>query len=134
MPLATSFACAIPGIPVTDFSRIFFHHGPPLHVRAFEEVGLDMEQMGEILSVVSPLVLAPKVPKSGRYIFAAIADRLVPPEQTVLSKVKCPSARSMEKALTVPCLSCPTRSVSLAEYSRVPVAFTARQLGLVPIR
>ena len=39
----------------------------------------------------------------------------------------------MAKALTVPSLSSPARSVSFAEYSRVPAAFTARQLGLVPI-
>ena len=39
----------------------------------------------------------------------------------------------MAKALTVPSLSSPTRSVSLAEYRRVPAAFKARQLGLVPI-
>ena len=51
----------------------------------------------------------------------------------MFSNVKCPSARSMAKALTVPSLSLPTRSVSLAEYSRVPAAFSARQLGLVPI-
>jgi len=31
--------------------------------------------------VVSPLVLEPKLPKERRYIFGAIADRLVPPEQ-----------------------------------------------------
>ena len=41
----------------------------------------------------------------------------------MLSGVRCPSARSMAKALTVPSLSSPTRSVSLAEYSRVPAAF-----------
>ena len=39
----------------------------------------------------------------------------------------------MAKALTVPSLSSPTRSVSLAEYSRVPAVFKTRQLGLVPI-
>ena len=39
----------------------------------------------------------------------------------------------MAKALTVPSLSSPTRSVSLAEYRRVPAAFSARWLGLVPI-
>ena len=44
-----------------------------------------------------------------------------------------PSARLTAKALIVPSLSSPTRSVSLAEYSRVPATLKARQLGLVPI-
>ena len=51
----------------------------------------------------------------------------------MLSSSNFPSARLMAKALTVPSLSSPTRSVSLAEYRRVPAAFKARQLGLVPI-
>ena len=73
--------CAIPGVPVTDFASIFFHHGPPLHVRAYREAGLEMEQMHEVMRVISPLAIPPRVPKSGRFIFAAVADRLVPPEQ-----------------------------------------------------
>jgi hypothetical protein len=39
----------------------------------------------------------------------------------------------MAKALTVPSLPSPARSVSLAEYRRVPAVFNTKQLGLVPI-
>jgi hypothetical protein len=34
-----------------------------------------------VLSVVSPLALEPKLPVERRYIFGAVADRLVPPDQ-----------------------------------------------------
>jgi hypothetical protein len=37
--------------------------------------------MEEVLRVVSPLALEPRVPAERRYIFAAVADRLVPPDQ-----------------------------------------------------
>ena len=55
-----------------------------------------------------------------------------PPEGTVLRSCRFPSIALMANALTVPCLPSPTRSVSLAEYKRVPAAFTVKQLGLVP--
>jgi hypothetical protein len=56
-----------------------------------------------------------------------------PPERTVLSSLSFPPSRSTAKALTVPSFPLPTRSVSLPEYRRVPAAFNARQLGLVPV-
>jgi glycerophosphoryl diester phosphodiesterase len=44
-----------------------------------------------------------------------------------LSNCNCPSAGLIARELIVPCLSSPTRSVSLAEYTRVPLAFTTRE-------
>ena len=44
----------------------------------------------------------------------------------MLSSSNFPSARLMAKALTVPSLSSPTRSVSLAEYRRVPAAIQSQ--------
>jgi hypothetical protein len=40
-----------------------------------------MERAREVLRPVSPLVLPPRVPKSGRMLFGAVADRLVTPDQ-----------------------------------------------------
>jgi hypothetical protein len=37
--------------------------------------------MRDVLSVVSPLVLEPQVPRERRYLFGGSADRLVPPDQ-----------------------------------------------------
>jgi hypothetical protein len=74
-------ACAIPGIPATDFTRLAWRHGAPLQIRYAEHQGLVHDEVGEVLSVISPLVLRPRVHKEGRYIFAGIADRLAPAEQ-----------------------------------------------------
>jgi len=73
--------CAIPGIPLADFSRAMFRHAPALHLRGVEALGIDRDRVSEVLRVVSPLALEPKVPLPHRAIFAAVADRLVPPDQ-----------------------------------------------------
>ncbi len=79
--LDDSLACAIPGVPLTDFTRAMFRHGPPLHLRAAERSGIQEQDMRDIMKVVSPLHLEPKLPRERRYIFGGIADRLVPADQ-----------------------------------------------------
>jgi len=76
-----ALACAIPGIPATDFSRLFWRHGPPLELRYAEHLGMSQDVSSEIMQVISPLVLRPQVPHSQRAIFGAVADRLVPAAQ-----------------------------------------------------
>jgi dienelactone hydrolase len=79
--LDDDLACAIPGIPLTDVTRAVWRHGPPLQMRYFERHGVVHEEVSEVLRVVSPLELRPKVPRERRYLFGAISDRLVPPDQ-----------------------------------------------------
>ena len=73
--------CAIAGIPATDFARTFYRHGGPLQERAVAFAGLDEARMREVLTVVSPLSLAPRVAHERRAVFGGIVDRLVPPDQ-----------------------------------------------------
>jgi hypothetical protein len=79
--LDADLACAIPGIPATDFSRLMWRHGAPLELRSVEHHGMQRAIAQEVLRVVSPLELEPRVPKEHRAIFAGTADRLVPPDQ-----------------------------------------------------
>jgi len=74
-------ACAIPGIPACDFSRLMWRHGAPLELKAVEHHGMVQQIADDVLSVISPLALEPLVPKQHRAIFAGTADRLVPPDQ-----------------------------------------------------
>lgn len=74
-------ACAVAGIPATDFTRLLWLHGPPLQIRYAEHRGLLHGDVSNVLRVVSPLALSPLVPKERRYIFAGVGDRLVPAEQ-----------------------------------------------------
>jgi hypothetical protein len=79
--LEDGFACAIAGIPATDFARTFYRHGGPLQERAAAHAGVDESQMREVLTVVSPLAIPPRVAPAHRAIFGGLADRLVPPDQ-----------------------------------------------------
>jgi hypothetical protein len=79
--LDDGLACAIAGIPATDFTRAYYRHGPLLHLRAAAESGIEERSMRDVLSVVSPLALEPRVPFERRYVFAGVADRIVPPDQ-----------------------------------------------------
>ncbi len=78
--VAEGLASAIPGIPLADIPRIFSRHAAPHQMRYAEHLGFDLERAAEILRVISPLVLKPKVPFEGRMIFGATADRLVTPD------------------------------------------------------
>lgn len=74
-------ACAIPGIPATDFARLVWRHGPPAMIASVEAQGLSQQQMREVMTVVSPLDLVPKIPKERRYLFGGTRDQLVPVDQ-----------------------------------------------------
>lgn len=74
-------ACAVPGIPAVDVLRLAWRHGPPLRVRHAETEGVERPVVDEVLRPVAPLALEPKVPMGGRFLFAAISDRLTPSDQ-----------------------------------------------------
>jgi hypothetical protein len=64
-----------------DFTRLYFRHGPAMQLLEAELHGIEEQHMDEILRVVSPLAITPRVPRERRYLFAAVADRLVPADQ-----------------------------------------------------
>jgi dienelactone hydrolase len=74
-------SCVIAGIPLCDIPSVMRRHASELELRNIEGNGLDYERMSEVMRVVSPLVLEPRPSTDRRFIFAAVADRVVPPEQ-----------------------------------------------------
>jgi hypothetical protein len=79
--LDADLRCAVLGVPLADFARAMYRHAPPLNLRDAIAAGVDMQRSEELLRVVSPLTLEPQVPKEHRAMFAAVGDRLVPPDQ-----------------------------------------------------
>ena len=79
--LQPGLSCAIPGIPVSDFSRLFWRHGPRAGLKTLESLELDPVLIGRLLRPISPLKLNPLVPQEHRMIFGGTADRLVSPDQ-----------------------------------------------------
>jgi hypothetical protein len=78
--LESDLACAIAGIPLADMARIFWHHGPELHVRHAESLGLRRDALEAVFRPVSPMAMEPRVPRERRAIFAGVCDRIVPVE------------------------------------------------------
>lgn len=79
--LDDGLACAIPGIPATDFARVNRRSATPLRLIEAQSSGALGVQLSEVYRVVSPLALAPLVAHERRLIFGATADRFVPPDQ-----------------------------------------------------
>lgn len=70
---------AIAGIALTDFADIIWRHGPNQLLTAFAEQGVTQSTLAELFTVVSPLAMAPKLPKERLALFAGTVDRIVPP-------------------------------------------------------
>jgi dienelactone hydrolase len=79
--LDDDLACAIAGIPLVDIPSAMIRHGLLSAIGGRGSENLDADQMAEIMNVVSPLALAPQLPLERRFVFAAVADQLVPAEQ-----------------------------------------------------
>ena len=71
----------IAGTPATDLERLHRHHGPPALLRHLEAVGLTAERVERVLRPVAPLSLPLRVPHEARFIYAGVADGVVPPDQ-----------------------------------------------------
>jgi hypothetical protein len=78
--LAEGLSCAVPGIPLVDISRIVGRHSAKHQLRYAKTLGFDRDRVAEILRVINPLWLSPRVPLAGRMMFAGTADRLVTPD------------------------------------------------------
>lgn len=74
--LEEGLSCAIAGIPATDIPDLFLRHSPPHVRRRSLETGALGPEAKAVHSVVSPLVLRPKVARPSRYIFAGVGDRM----------------------------------------------------------
>ena len=71
-------SCVITGVPAVDFAELFEQHAPQgaRQQPTFPEFVTNARR---VQRVVSPLVLAPQVPRDRRFIFAGLADRLIDP-------------------------------------------------------
>jgi hypothetical protein len=72
--------CVVAGIPHADYVDLARWNAPALMLRLADRQSVDWEAVGRLLRVISPLAIPPRVARERRYLFAATADRLVPPE------------------------------------------------------
>jgi hypothetical protein len=71
-------ACVIAGIPATCFVGVARRNLPPFVLEWTQHLGMAWPDIERLCAVVSPLGVAPRVPRERRYLFAATEDRLVP--------------------------------------------------------
>ncbi len=74
--LEDDLACAIAGIPATDMPDLYRRHSSPGVRRQAAAAGALGPEADAVHSVVSPLVLSPRLPKGRRYIYAGTGDRM----------------------------------------------------------
>ncbi len=72
---------AIAGIPMTNLSDSYWNHLPDLVAREYLACGVTREKLDVVTRVVTPTLLAPRVPHERRAIFGGVGDRLVPAQQ-----------------------------------------------------
>ena len=64
--------------PSVDPSHMFWRDGLSAATRYLKTYGTTQKKSDQLLSVVSPLVFEPRVPKAGRAVVASVADRIIP--------------------------------------------------------
>ncbi|MDH3519518.1 MAG: hypothetical protein OEM49_03600 [Myxococcales bacterium] len=79
--LCEGLSCAIVGVPAVDLAHLLFRHSPAMQVREAQLHDIKERDVSDVLRVVSPLALTPRVSRERRFLFAGTADRIVPPEQ-----------------------------------------------------
>jgi hypothetical protein len=79
--LEPGLACAIPLIPVASLSDLVWRGMRAPRRHAAEAAGLDEAALERAFATHAPLRMQPLVPKAGRLVVAALADRIVPPAQ-----------------------------------------------------
>jgi hypothetical protein len=81
--LEADLDCVVAGIPATCFVRLADAHIPRLVHWMTEFVGLDWQGIRNVMRVVSPLAMPVRVAWENLFLFAGIADRLVPKEHVL---------------------------------------------------
>jgi hypothetical protein len=76
-------SCVIAGVPATDFVRLVRSHCPAMALRLAERLDFPFGDIEQMLRVISPLAIEPKVPKHRRFIFAGTVDSLAVPSQAL---------------------------------------------------
>jgi hypothetical protein len=71
--------CVIAGMPAADWLQLLRWNVPAVLLGLAERAGVRWDHVADVLRVVAPLALPPRVPAGRCYLFAGLGDRLVPP-------------------------------------------------------
>lgn len=74
-------SCVIAGIPAVDFTSLARDNEPFVYKAYGGEMQTDWRVVRQVIHPVSPLSFDPLLPKSKRFIYAGVADRVARPDQ-----------------------------------------------------
>jgi len=75
--------CVVAGMPPACFAGLMRDNSPALVQRLIAYAGFPWDVVEQLLRVVSPLAMAPRVAHGRRFLFAGIADSLAPRSQAM---------------------------------------------------
>jgi len=78
--LEDDLACVIAGMPAICYVKVARANVPAVLWRLAERLGVPWDDVERLVRVISPLAVPPRVPRERRFMFAAMADRLVSPD------------------------------------------------------
>jgi hypothetical protein len=81
--LESDLSCVVAGIPAVDLLSLAQMHTPAASLRRAERTGMSWPAVADVLSVVAPLAMRPKVTRDRLFICAGSCDRIVPPQQAL---------------------------------------------------
>lgn len=82
-PDEATFGSVTAAIPAIDIPQLFWRHGPPHMLRYMDSLGIAQQDVRRLMQPVSPVSMPSHTPIDRRFIIAASADRVTPPEQAI---------------------------------------------------
>lgn len=82
-PDEAEFGSMAAAIPLVDIPAVFWRHGPPHMLRYMDSLGITLSDMQKLMTPVSPVSMPSQMPADRRFIIAASADRVTPPQQAI---------------------------------------------------
>ncbi len=73
--------CVVVGMPPAGYLHLLRTNAPPILLRGLERLGLSLDEVERLLHVISPLAMAPRIPRKRLFLFHGVADRLASPGQ-----------------------------------------------------
>ena len=78
--LESDLRLTIAGVPPVDLARLTRWHIPPVVLRMSEYAGMAWDDLGQLLRVISPLAMKPRLERDRLFLFGALCDSLIPPD------------------------------------------------------
>jgi hypothetical protein len=71
--------CVVVGMPPAGYLHLLRANAPAVLLRGLARFGVSLDDVERVLPVISPLAMAPRIPRKRLFLFHGVADRLASP-------------------------------------------------------